>query len=108
MDLDDNVVAEKAAKWWLAIALIGVFWLWVGFTVLPRQSRAPGAARRRARHQLRARAETSGSPDAVSKSLPSTERSSGELHIDYDLYERIVDPAGGRSDKSMPGEIGCA
>src|SRR5687767_1393873 len=34
MDLDDNVVAEKAAKWWLAIALIGVFWLWVGFTVL--------------------------------------------------------------------------
>jgi uncharacterized membrane protein HdeD (DUF308 family) len=34
MELDENVIADEAGKWWWAIALIGVLWLWIGFIVL--------------------------------------------------------------------------
>jgi uncharacterized membrane protein HdeD (DUF308 family) len=34
MQLEDDMVANEAGKWWWAVALIGVLWLWIGFIVL--------------------------------------------------------------------------
>ena len=34
MQLDENMIAQESSRWWWAIALIGVLWLWIGFIVL--------------------------------------------------------------------------